>query len=103
VPKGYPTPDSLKVPIRKGFQAPGECQYRHRRPDELTPAHYAMQVLLRFGMEECAEVQTPMEQKEDWTVRKEDIPLNEEGKRQYQAAIGSLIYLMLGTRPDLSY
>jgi len=76
---------------------------RRNRRIELSQAHYAMQVLLRFGMEACAEVQTPMEQKEDWTVRKEDIPLNGEGKRQYQAAIGSLIYLMLGTRPDLSY
>jgi hypothetical protein len=29
--------------------------------------------------------------------------LNEEEKERYQSAIGSLIYLMLGTRPDISF
>jgi len=76
---------------------------RLNRRIALTQAHYAMQVLLRFGMDACAEVLTPMDQKEDCTIRKEDIPLNEEGRRLYQVAIESLIYLMLGTRPDLSY
>ena len=76
---------------------------RLNRRIALTQAHYAMQVLLRFGMDTCAEVLTPMDQKEDWAIRKKDIALNEEDRRLYQAAIGSLIYLMLGTRPDLSY
>jgi len=76
---------------------------RLNRRIALTQAHYTTQVLLRFEMDACAEVLTPMDQKEDWTTTKEDIPLNEDGRRQYQAAIRSLIYLMLGTRPDLSY
>ena len=90
-----PTGDEL-------FLGLGVERDRLNRRIALIQAHYAIQVLLRFRMDACAEVLTLMDQKEDWMIRKEDIPLNEEGRRQYQAAIGSLIYLMLGTRPDLS-
>ena len=46
---------------------------------------------------------TPMDTKIDWSIRADDIPLSDENKTQYQAAVGSLIYLMLGSRPDLAF
>jgi len=52
----------------------------------LSQAHYAAQILLRFGMETCAGVQTLMEQKEDRIIREGDVMLDENGKKQYQAA-----------------
>ena len=58
---------------------------------------YARAILARFGMEEANEVATPMDTKENWTITETDVVLGEEGKRTYQAVIGSLIYLMLGT------
>lgn len=54
-------------------------------------------------MEVCTGVQTSIEYKDDWTIHKKEVLLSKEGQRQYQAAIGSLINLMSGTRPDLSY
>ena len=63
---------------------------RVNRMISLPQAHYARQLLLRFGLEACTGVQTPMETKEDWTITLDDIMLDEAGKRQYQAAIGSL-------------
>jgi len=54
-------------------------------------------------MEEANEVATSMDTKEDWIITDIDVRLDEEGKRVYQAAIGSLIYLMLGTQPDFAF
>ena len=44
-----------------------------------------------------------MEPKVDWSPVPDDIYLDIDQIKQYQAAIGSLIYLMLGSRPDLAY
>ena len=64
---------------------------------------YAMDIVARFGLKDANGCTTPMETKVDWSVHKEDVPLDDIATQQYQAAIGSLIYLMLGSRPDLAY
>lgn len=61
---------------------------------------YAKKVLQRFGMEHCTPVSTPMI-KESSTEKTNDEHSNETFP--YREAVGALMYLMLGTRPDLAY
>ena len=71
----------------------------------LTQKSYMEKILNRFGMGECKPVATPMEEPKspderievisDQDVDAIDVP--------YREAIGSLMYLMIGSRPDISY
>ncbi len=56
-------------------------------------------------MKDCNPVATPMLEKKERTLEWESHSrlLDEKEKKRYQAAIGSLLYLMHGTRPDLAY
>ena len=76
---------------------------RHLKQITISQRTYAMQILERFGMQDAHPCTTPMDAHENWEYQESDIALNEEEKRNYQSAIGSLIYLMLGTRPDLAF
>jgi hypothetical protein len=73
---------------------------------EINQSKYVEDVLKRFNMENSKPAATPMQagvrltkgmspSTEEEIQEMEDIP--------YQSAIGSLMYAMLGTRPDLSY
>lgn len=68
----------------------------------LTQTHYIDRLLKEFGMEDAAPVVTPLvsllrkRNKDDERDRPADI-------KKYQRAIGSLMYLMLATRPDLAF
>ena len=46
---------------------------------------------------------TPMDPHENWEHQPVDVLLDIHERRTYQSAIGSLIYLMLGSRPDLAF
>uniref|UniRef100_A0A7M5XDS1 Reverse transcriptase Ty1/copia-type domain-containing protein n=1 Tax=Clytia hemisphaerica TaxID=252671 RepID=A0A7M5XDS1_9CNID len=62
---------------------------------------YLRNVLQRFGMDECRPISTPMETGKSFEkLAPDEKPVN---LKSYQAAIGSLIYASIGTRPDLSY
>ena len=81
---------------------------RSRDADEpylcLDQAKFATTVLERFEVTRNTRVATPLPQNEDLvpnTDPKEDADANTV--RNYQRVIGSLMYLMLGTRPDLAY
>ena len=76
---------------------------RHLRQITISQKAYAKQILERFGMLDAHPCTTPMDLHEDWEHKEGDILLDAEEKRTYQSAIGSLIYLMLGTRPDLAF
>ena len=71
----------------------------------LNKTDYFKDMLLRFGMKDCKPVSTPMEA--GLRLGQNDTKGSDsaEGidKVVYQAAIGSLMYGMLGTRPDISY
>lgn len=71
-------------------QCKGEIKMSQRRHIE--------KVLQRFGMSECKQRSTPCEQK---------LSFDEEGEivdaTGYRELIGSLIYIMTSTRPDLSW
>ena len=61
---------------------------------------YLEDVLCRFGMEDCKPVTTPVEAGKNFSSLKEDEEPADE--KLYQAAVGSLNYAAIATRPDLS-
>lgn len=66
----------------------------------LSQKEFMLKMLERFGMMECKPVKTPMV-----TVRNIDNENMAEKYKQYpyKQAIGSLLYLANGTRPDITY
>jgi hypothetical protein len=82
-----------------GFRITRDRAKRSLTMDQET---YAKSILTRFGMEDCNPVVTPLnpgvkllkEENEDSEMKKRTTHL--------QQIIGSLMYLMLGTRPDLA-
>jgi hypothetical protein len=58
-------------------------------------------ILNRFSMQDCKPVSTPI----DPNHRLKAIEVDEQGTdtTAYQQIIGSLMYLVIGTRPDLAY
>lgn len=61
---------------------------------------YAKRILERFNMANCKAVATPMTR---GTETNEKGKADEGRKFPYRQAVGALMYLMLGTRPDLAY
>jgi hypothetical protein len=62
---------------------------------------YIRSVLKTFGFENCNPVSTPMEP--GIVLQESEEGIDEELQQKYQRAIGSLMYLMVQTRPDISY
>lgn len=62
-------------------------------------AKYVGKILERFNMQDCKPRSTPCEQKLNYT---DDAALMSDVSR-YREAVGSLIYLTVCTRPDLSF
>ena len=60
---------------------------------------YLENILKRFGMYDCRSVTTPLESGKNYTKLPGD---KGTGIKKYQAAIGSLNYAAIATRPDLS-
>src|SRR5436190_10276143 len=77
----------------------------HRTKEKicLTQTEYITDMLKCFGMEDCAPKSTPMEEKIQLDIDITGESLCETDKEHYQQAIGSLLYLSLGTRPDISF
>ena len=72
----------------------------------LSQSKYARNLLKRFGMEKCGGSQVPLSSTASYG--KEQCPETDEDKKMmenvpYRQAIGSLMYLMVSTRPDLAY
>ncbi|GAB6025573.1 hypothetical protein CHUAL_014034 [Chamberlinius hualienensis] len=73
-----------------------------RKSITLTQTKYINDVLDRFGMKDCKPVSTPMDPNHKLLLPEK--PNAEEMKRlPYQKLIGSLMYLAVSTRPDISY
>ncbi len=81
-----------------GIQIERNCQARtiqiHQKP-------YAESVLKRFGMEACNGVSTPMDPNVQLVAS--DFDASPQDRLDYQQAVGSIMYAMLGTRPDLAH
>lgn len=73
----------------------------NQRPDgiHLNQTAYARKILNRFQMMECNAVSVPAEPNQVLCVNSTD----EISSFPYREAIGSLIYLAIATRPDISY
>lgn len=65
----------------------------------LSQATYARKVLKRFNIEECREVSTPMDPNQ--TVS--NFTDSKNSNYPYREAIGSSMYLMVATRPDIAF
>ena len=74
---------------------------REQRVMKLMQTRYAEDVLRRFGMEESKPISTPMVPHSP--LAKGDVAVSPEDKAWYRSAVGSLMYLMVSTRPDLAY
>ena len=74
---------------------------RKERVIRLMQTRYAEDVLRRFGMEESKPISTPMVPHSP--LAKGDTVVSAEDKAWYRSAVGSLMYLMVSTRPDLAY
>lgn len=63
---------------------------------------YLKSVLKRFGMLDSKPVSTPIDMNFNQDILKRDISESQEIEKQCRQIIGSLMYAMLGSRPDLS-
>ncbi|CEJ62707.1 hypothetical protein PMG11_11200 [Penicillium brasilianum] len=64
---------------------------------------YIQKVLSDFCMETCQPKSTPMAPKALLNYIPEESDLDEDAKARFGTAIGSLMYLMVGTRPDIAF
>ena len=67
----------------------------------LDQIHYVEKVAKCFGQENCKEVSTPLPT--GYSPRPNKGNTNPTLRSHYQSVIGSLLYIMLGTRPDIAY
>lgn len=66
---------------------------------KICQAKYASKILQKFGMATCNPVSTPIEPKLKLLKQEEAEPID----KPYKQIIGSLMYLMIGSRPDLCF
>lgn len=68
---------------------------------------YAEGVLSRFGMQDCKPMSTPMipglQLSKEPDEQQGDAYLDDAAVTEYRALVGCLMYLVVGTRPDLAY
>jgi len=76
---------------------------RSERTIKLSQKAYLEKVLSRFGMLHCNADEVPMAVGQKLQRASSDYEAEREFTRTYQEAIGSLMYLMLCTRPDIAY
>lgn len=90
----------------------GPCAYylgmtvtrdRINRTIRLGQAGYVERVLRDNGMWDAKPVATPMETTIKLEPAEDGYEATPKDKLRYQSAVGSLMYAMLGTRPDLAY
>lgn len=79
---------------------------RGKNSIKLHQEQYIKQLLAKFDMADCNPSPTPMIGGE--TFDADDVPKTAEEKKMmekypYRAVVGSLIYAMVGTRPDIAY
>ena len=62
---------------------------------------YLHKVIQRLGMSDATHINTPLPT--GYEPMTNDQPLDHKIRSQYQSVIGSLLYLMIGTRPDICF
>ena len=74
-----------------------------RQSLKISQKSYVSRVLEEHGMEGCAPVSTPVEPGLRLEKSLEGYEATPKDHHRYQSAVGSLMYAMLGTRPDIAY
>ena len=72
---------------------------RHNNEISVSQTHYIEKILKKFRFEDCHPVGTPM----DPNVKLLPNKGNAVSQHEYSRAIGSLMYAMISTRPDIAY
>jgi hypothetical protein len=70
---------------------------------EISQASYIRDVLLRYGMMDCKPAYTPLATGAVENLSVADRTTTEELKREYMSILGSVMYCMTGTRPDIAF
>ena len=105
---------TIKVSLNRQFHMTdlGPCHFylgmevirdRPRRTLRLSQEAYLRKVLEDNQMADCATVTTPMETSVKLIPAEEGYQSPADFRRQYQSAVGSLMYAMLGTCPDIAF
>ena len=68
---------------------------------ELSQCRYIEKVLLKYGMIDCHPVSIPLDP--NTPLRKAEPGIEVDNINEYQSMIGSLMYAVIGTRPDLAH
>jgi len=76
---------------------------RTKRILHLSQAKYIERTLQHHGMQGCNPTTTPADPHIRLEKSKPDFQASEKEKKNYESAVGCLMYAMLGTRPDISY
>ena len=79
------------------------CRDRSRKRIEIDQAGYIKDVLDRFGMADANPHPTPLPTGADVHLVKFDAQAASADIKHYQSLIGSLLYVQIGTRPDISF
>ena len=74
---------------------------RANRTLMLDQHQYVNRMLQRFDMHQCTGADTPATL--DKLVKNESTVVDEQLRRKYQEAVGSLLYAAISTRPDIMY
>jgi hypothetical protein len=69
----------------------------------LQQQQYIQKILSDFFMEDCQPKTTPMNTKASLNFNSNEKDLDDDAKARYGSAIGALMYLMIGTRPDIAF
>jgi hypothetical protein len=64
---------------------------------------YIHDILTRHSMENAKPMLSPMDKNERFVEATPETALSETDRQLYQSIVGSLMYAMLGTRPDIAY
>ena len=78
---------------------------RNRRDRILTisQSSYITTLLERHGMSQCKGGSTPLDYKAQLRKSDDFLQVSEKDTREYQSAVGSIMYAMCCTRPDLAH
>lgn len=77
------------------------CRDRNKHFIKLDQSDYIKRLLIRFGMENCKPVSTPMIT--DCKLEKANSECLDDNTYKYRELLGSLMYLSVCTRPDIAF
>ena len=76
---------------------------RHRRYLRLSQRRYTLDILHRFGLRDCNPVATPAVPQGSNNRISDGTPLDQDAASLYRTMVGALLWLALGSRPDIAF